>query len=554
MNKAENLRKLIASKKVVKVMGAHNGLGAKLIERAGFDAAWASGLEISTSHAVPDANILTMTDNLQAAQEINDATKIPVICDCDTGYGNASNVKYMIKKYEAAGIAAVVIEDKLFPKVNSFIPGRQELASIDEFVGKLQAANSAKLNPNFMVFARIEALIAEWGMHETLQRAKAYAEAGADGLVIHSKSKTPDQIYTFMQEWKGNIPVIAIPTTYYQASAEDLAEHGIKIVIYANHGLRAAYRAMRETFETIAKTNSTVAVEDKIAPLKDIFEIQGMLDIKEDDQKFITKERIYAIIPAAKDHRTQPQLNELLQDKPLCMVDVAGTSLIDRQISLLRSSGVSDIGIVGGFCHEKIKSDFANVLFNADYEKHHSAHSIMYASDYLKRKTLIVYCDILFDQQILTHLLDSPYAITLVIDRAYQTLPQRNKQLDLVISPPKKKESDIRSLNSALYRRISKVGKEIDKKKANFEFIGMAFLREDGSKALIKAWQEANEVFKDKPFYESSNVLQASFTDLLQYVIDRGYPVHGMEIEHGWSEIHSREDLKRVNAYLSESL
>src|SRR6185503_10335128 len=138
---------------------AHHGLGAKLIEKNGFDAVWASGLEISSSHAVPDANILTMTENLQAAAGMNEATSLPVICDCDTGYGNAQNVSHMVKKYEAAGIAAVVIEDKLFPKVNSFVPGRQELASVEEFMGKLEAAKHAQKNPDFMVIARVEALI-----------------------------------------------------------------------------------------------------------------------------------------------------------------------------------------------------------------------------------------------------------------------------------------------------------------------------------------------------------------------------------------------------------
>jgi phosphoenolpyruvate phosphomutase len=139
--KASKLKALFEQKKVVRIMGAHDGLGAYLIEKSGFDGVWASGLEISTSHLVPDANILTMTDNLLACQTMNDATALPVVCDCDTGYGNASNVIHMVKKYEAAGLAAVVVEDKRFPKVNSFVPGRQELASINEFCGKIQAAS-----------------------------------------------------------------------------------------------------------------------------------------------------------------------------------------------------------------------------------------------------------------------------------------------------------------------------------------------------------------------------------------------------------------------------
>ena len=137
MNKTRKLRELFNSNELIRVMGAHNALGAKLVEKSGFDAVWASGLEISTSYALPDANILTMTDFFNAASSMNEAVNIPVIADCDTGFGNSNNVIHLVRKYEAAGIAAVCIEDKLFPKVNSFIPGRQELTSIAEFVGKI---------------------------------------------------------------------------------------------------------------------------------------------------------------------------------------------------------------------------------------------------------------------------------------------------------------------------------------------------------------------------------------------------------------------------------
>jgi phosphoenolpyruvate phosphomutase len=151
----------------------------------GFDTIWASGLEISAANAVPDANILTMKDYLEAASNINEAVSIPVIADCDTGYGNSNNVIRLVKKYEAAGIAAICIEDKCFPKVNSYIPGRQELAPLMEFVGKIMAAKDAQDSPEFMVIARVEALIAGWGLEEAWRRAEAYAEAGADAILIH---------------------------------------------------------------------------------------------------------------------------------------------------------------------------------------------------------------------------------------------------------------------------------------------------------------------------------------------------------------------------------
>ncbi len=153
--KPRKLRELFENDGVVRIVGAHDGLGAKLVELSGFDGVWASGLEISASHALPDANILTMTQYLEAASIMNDAVSLPVIADCDTGYGNSNNVMHMVRKYEAAGIAAVAIEDKKFPKVNSYVPGRQELASVAEFVGKILAAKNTQQTKDFMIITTI---------------------------------------------------------------------------------------------------------------------------------------------------------------------------------------------------------------------------------------------------------------------------------------------------------------------------------------------------------------------------------------------------------------
>ncbi len=551
-SKASTFRALLGSQPIVRIVGAHHGLGARLIERHRFDGIWASGLEIATAHAVPDADILTMTEHLTAAQAINDATRLPVVCDCDTGYGNASNVMHMVKKYEAAGLAAVVIEDKRFPKVNSFIPGRQELAPIEEFVGKIEAAKAAQQTADFMVFARLEALIAGWGIQEALRRADAYAKAGADGLVVHSKAPKPDEVFTFAKRWQGGIPLVVIPTTYYEVTAEELSARGFRMVIYANHGLRAAIRAMDEVFRVIHETGSTAAVEPRIASLTEVFDLQGMVDLAEEEKRFLKRERVQAIIPAAGDHRDQqPGLRELLADRPLCMLEIAGETLIERQMGLLRSAGVTDIHIVGGYLHEQIRASGASVLVNPDYATCRTAHSIMLARGQMPggAKCLIVYADILFDRQIVDRVLESPHAITLVIDRAYQTLPFRKKQLDLVIVDDPAKGATTRRLELNAFKPVTRIGKRIDPRLASDEFIGMALIREEGFRELSRAWGEARATHGRRPFYEAASVEQASFTDLLQCLIDRGTPVVGMEIEHGWSEIHSLEDYGRLNAY-----
>ena len=160
-----------------------------------------------------------------------------------------------------------------------------------------------------------------------------------------------------------------------------------------------------------------------------------------------------------------------------------------------------------------------------------------------------MYADILFDRQILKRVLESPHEITLVIDRAYQTLPPRNKELDLVMADDESARTGCRNLNLNTYKRILRVGKNLDGSKANYEFIGMALFREEGSKKLLQAWDRASREFKNSPFYEAETLDQASFTDLLQYLVDEPYPIYGMEIEHGWSEIHSLEDVERLDAY-----
>lgn len=548
--KAAALRQLFKTQPIVRIVGAHNGLGAKLIEKNGFDGVWASGLEISTAYAVPDANILTMTENLHAASVINEATSLPVVCDCDTGYGNASNVSHMVKKYEAAGIAAVVIEDKLFPKVNSFVPGRQELASVEEFMGKLDAAKHAQSNPDFMVFARIEALIAGWGMEEALRRAYAYAEAGADGLVVHSKGSTPDELFDFVKKWKGTLPIVAIPTTYYNVTARDFASHGIRMVIYANQGLRASIRAMDETFRAIKETGSTAAVEGSIAPMKEVFELQGMNRLKDEEKKFSRKDAVQAVIPAAGDNRLQSDLGKELKDQPVCMLPIGGKTLLDRQLDTLRSCGVSDILVVGGYAGSSIRADGATLLQNPDYKDTGVVHTLLTARRAIKGRFVMAYSDIIFDRAIVERLLASPHDITLVIDRGYRSLPPRGKRLDLVVAP--QEDASSRKLGPQDFKPVQKLGRNIDRDKAGYEFIGMAFFREDGWEAFSRAWEKALADFADRPFYESPNARKADFNDLIQYLIDQDQPVYGLEIEHGWSEIHSKEDYARVDSYFRE--
>ena len=283
------LRNKIVASDLVTLMSAHNPLSARLAEEAGFDGTWASGFELSAAYGVPDASLLSLTQHLDMTRAIIEQTTIPLVADIDTGYGNAINVLQVVGAYARAGAAAVVMEDKMFPKDTSLLAGgRQELVRIEEFQGKIEAAQEAGKAHDLLVIARTEALIADLGLDEALERGMAYAEAGADLLLVHSKRKTPDEIVAFCERWQGPIPLTIVPTAYpdlTEAKARALGK--IKIVIYANHAIRAAVGAMRATFAQIRRDGGIHLVDRQIATVEEIFDLQRVPAMKAAEKKYL---------------------------------------------------------------------------------------------------------------------------------------------------------------------------------------------------------------------------------------------------------------------------
>ena len=286
MSNSVLLKNCIEKKGIVKVCGAFDAMSAKLVENVGFDAVWAGSFAISATHALPDASILTMTEFLDAATRMVESCNIPIIADCDTGYGGPSNVARLVKKYENAGVAAVSIEDKIFPKENSLLEnGKNELLPEKEFVAKILAAKQAKQNKDFMIIARIEALISGKGMKEAIQRASAYERAGADAILIHSKQKSSDEIFDFADNWKGGIPIVVIPTTYDSVKISDLISHNIKMVIYANQTLRASHASMLKLLNEMYLAEKISDVKQDMSKMEDIFRLQEMYEHKSREGK-----------------------------------------------------------------------------------------------------------------------------------------------------------------------------------------------------------------------------------------------------------------------------
>jgi phosphonopyruvate hydrolase len=284
--KAAALRAKLDVRRPALAMAAHNPLAAKLAAEAGFDAVWGSGFELSASYAVPDANILPMGTHLEMVRAIGEAQDAPVVADIDTGFGNAVNVAYAVPRYAAAGAAAVVMEDKTFPKDSSLRPGgRQELVPVGEFQGKVEAAKAAG---GVLVVARTEALIAGLGQEEALRRGAAYAEAGADAVLIHSKQKTPDEILAFCRAWPGRVPLVLVPTSYPRLSFADIAALGkVGLVICGNHAIRAAVAAMRDVFRRILAEGGIAGVEGDIASVAEVFALQGDARMRELEKAYL---------------------------------------------------------------------------------------------------------------------------------------------------------------------------------------------------------------------------------------------------------------------------
>lgn len=287
--KLQRAREFLTRPGVAVGVGAGDALCAKLIERAGFDFVWSSSLCISASYAVPDANLISMSQYCEAARSMNEVVSIPIVADCDTGYGNANNVIYAIKKFEEAGIVGISIEDKKFPKDNSLLEGgRQHLAPIEEFVGKIKAAKDHQKNEEFIVIARVEALIAGWGQAEAMKRSVRYAEAGADCILIHSKSRTPDEILEFIRNWDQPTPLVLVPTNYPSLTLRAVEELGkVKLFIYANQPMRAAVKAQEALLAQMMKAGGIHTIEEMMVPVSHIFELQGVPAMKEDEKKYL---------------------------------------------------------------------------------------------------------------------------------------------------------------------------------------------------------------------------------------------------------------------------
>lgn len=387
MRKTTQLRNIITSNSLEYIMEAHHALSAKIVEEAGFKGIWGSGLSISASLGVRDNNEASWTQILDVLEFMSDATSIPILLDGDTGYGNFNNARRLVKKLEQRDIAGVCIEDKVFPKTNSFIKGEaQPLACIDEFCGKIKAMKDSQMDDDFVVVSRVEALIAGWGLQEALKRAEAYRAAGSDAILMHSKRSDSLEIEAFMKEWDDRLPVVIVPTKYYSVPTQRFRDLGVSLAIWANHNLRASIKAMQDTSNQIYLEESLANVEANVTSVDEIFQLQGAEELAQAEGRYL--------------NASSANINSIIVMKSLA--DEA--ALID-QVAQLKSHNIHHVSVIGP------------TVQNFDGAAQHAELSLLHrAMDQIKGNLIISHSDMMYKPHVLTELQANENDIAIVID------------------------------------------------------------------------------------------------------------------------------------------
>ena len=531
LSKAQLLKKELNSKELSFLMEAHNGLTAKIVEDSGFKGIWASGLSVATALGVRDSNEASWTQILDVLEFMSDATSIPILVDGDTGYGNFNNFRRLVSKLCQRKIAGVCIEDKQYPKTNSFVKEYQKLADIDEFCGKIKAGKDTQEDENFSIIARVEALIAGWGIGEAIKRANAYYESGADAILIHSSKKNANEILKFKKEWDNRCPVIIIPTTYHQTPAKIFRKAGISAVIWANQSLRASIKAIQEVTNHLYKNENLKGIEKKISSLNEVFEIAGNNELLEAEKKYTREKKNYnAVVLAATKGA---QLRHLTKNKPKCMLDIQGKPLLERLTSTLKKDNIGKISIVSGYksnvIRERNNLSNLNIIENKEYIKTGELYSLYKAVNEIKNDCIITYGDIVFRKYILDALLSIKGEIVIVVDALSQN-KQKKKQKDLTVCDRKftgnylleEKPASLKSMHNEYTNKITG------------QWIGLLKTNTKGSK-IIK-----NQIIKLRKNKKFKNL---TMPDLFNSLIKNKIKINVLYIAGQWLDVNDAFDL-----------
>lgn len=522
MKKSTRLRQLLTSPELEFALEAHNALSAKIAEEAGFPAIWASGLSMSAQFGVRDSNEASWSQVVDALEFMTDATQVPILVDGDTGYGNFNSLRRLVRKLEQRDLGGVCIEDKEFPKTNSFgASDRQILASVDEFCGKIKAAKDCQTDPDFVVVARVEALIAGAGMEEALRRAEAYHAAGADAVLIHSKKSRADEVVEFARQWAGRCPLVIVPTKYYSTPVEVFRKAGFSLVIWANHMLRCTIPVMQATAARIRKQESVVAIEDQIAPLDEVFRLQGADELAQAERTYSPApgRGVVAVLLAASRGR---ELESLTVDRPKSMLQIGGKPILARLVEECKRQGIHNLKAVAGYRSETIKLEDVEVVVNEQHETTGEIASLRLALP-REGQALILYGDLLVRSSVLRDVLEHNGEAVAVVDSLTTSGPDSDFT---VCDTP-----DERAFFGPSVKLQRMVTSEVDNQG---RWIGVLRL---GGAALERAHQ-ALERLQD-----------GTISDLLNALLEAGQEIQVHYIHGHWLDVNRLEDIERADAF-----
>lgn len=530
-SRAHRLRTLLESPKRAILMEAHNGLSAKLAEEAGFEALWASGLSISAALGVRDNNEASWTQVLEVLEFMADACDLPILLDGDTGYGNFNNVRRLIQKLEQRNIAGVCLEDKLFPKTNSFIGGeRQTLAEIDEFCGKIQAAKDTQRDKDFVVVARTEAFIAGWGTDEALLRASAYADSGADVILVHSKRKDAADIEAFMSQWDDRRPVLVVPTTYPEVKLPHLQDLGVSNFIFANHGLRTVITALQRNLHTLRQSADLMSVERDIAPVAEVFRLQNVAELQRSEKIYLpqrSQDAPRAVVLAA----SQGNFGAMVEERPKAMLQLHGKPILRWHVDAFRRQGLTDIAVVVGHAKQAVDLPGVSYFENDAYAETGELWSLYAAREFLQGELLLAYGDVVFDDFILRTLLADPTpSIRLAVDAAFRLRTRGDATRDLVRSSAPPGPLGVEPCH------VLEVGTRVDPSTASGEWIGLIRVGPEWTPRLVEALDELKSSDADM-------LRRGNLPDLLNLLVGQG---HEIDVVHTYGHWYDLDDQRAL--------
>ena len=522
-------------------MEAHNGVSAKIVQEVGFKGIWASSLSISAASGVRDNNEMSWTQVLEVCELMADVTTIPILMDGDTGYGNFNSFRRLVRKLEQRGLAGVCIEDKIYPKTNSFIDSeKQQLADIDEFCGKIKSGKDSQKDPYFQIIARVEALIAGCNVEEALKRADAYVDSGADAILIHSKHPTAHEIELFMNAWDHRKPVLIVPTTYCKTPTKKFKELGVSVVIWANQTLRASVTFMQKILRQIHQEKSLVNAHKEIVSLNEIFRLQNIREYKKAEEKYLPEKKIRnGLILAESKGENFGSLNN---NKPIAMIKIGDEPILLKIVKLYKSQNIKDISIVVGCKNETV--DISNIRYieNTEYDVNGTLYSLFLARACFKGETIISFGDILFEEEILYRLINTKEDIVLTVDAA----PIENGTLERDLVKAEEPYSEkYGSRNICKITEIKNVKNGLYSQEYDGEFIG-----------LIKLSEKGAEIFKKElELMEKENfhcITKGSINDFLNFLVEKEYDVLLKYIRGQWQNIDSIDDLDHLISLSTE--